>query len=146
MIWTHLVGPTPKKLHTKSQGHQPSGLGEKIFLKGFTIYGHGCHLGHVTKTIWTNFHSPSLRSLHMKGEFNWPSGFRGVDVWKCWQMDATVIGILLAHPWAFGSGWAKNKIYIIISSVKRNVFSPKLFVSHTLIFKYILDIIGNDGC
>ena len=46
-------------------------------------------------------------TLHMTFEFNWPSDFRG-DVWKCWQMDdrqtdARVTGILLAHPWAFGS-------------------------------------------
>ena len=54
----------------------------------FTIYGHGGHLGHVTRTIWTNFRSPILRSLHMKFEFNWLSGFRGEDVWKCWRTDA----------------------------------------------------------
>ena len=28
---------------------------EKKFLKIFTIYGHGDHLGHVTKTIFTKF-------------------------------------------------------------------------------------------
>ena len=72
-------------LHTKSQGHRPSGSGEEDFLRVFTIYGRGGHLGHVTKTIWTNFPSPILRSLHMKYEFNWPSSFRGEDVWKCWQ-------------------------------------------------------------
>ena len=72
-------------LHTKSQGHRPSGSGEEDFLRVFTIYGRGGHLGHVTKTIWTNFRSPILRSLHMKYEFNWPSSFRGEDVWKCWR-------------------------------------------------------------
>ena len=96
-------------LHTKSQGHRPSGSGEEDFWRVFTIYGRGGHLGHVTRTIWTNFHSPILRSLHMKYEFNWPSSYRG-DVWKCWRttdgrtMDAGVTGILLAHQWAFGSG------------------------------------------
>ena len=70
----------------------------------FTIYGHGGHLGHVTRTIWINFHSPILRSLHMKFEFNWPSGFRGEDVWKCWRTDGGVTGILIAHLGAFGSG------------------------------------------
>ena len=89
------------------------------FLKGFTIYGHGGHLGLVTKTIWTNFRFRVLRSLHMKFEFNWPSGFRGEDVWKCWwtddrrrttdgRTDNGVTGILLAHPWAFGSGELKS--------------------------------------
>ena len=67
-------------LHTKSQGHRPSGSGEEDFLRVFTIYGRGGHLGHVTRTICTNFHSPILRSLHMKYEFNWPSSFRGEDV------------------------------------------------------------------
>ena len=36
-------------LHTKSQGHWPSGSGEEDFLKVFTIYGRGGHLCHVTK-------------------------------------------------------------------------------------------------
>ena len=70
-------------IHTKSQGHRPSGSGEEDFLRVFTIYGHGGHLGHVTKTIRTNFRSPILRSLHMKYDFNWPSSFRGEDVRKC---------------------------------------------------------------
>ena len=30
---------------------------EKKIFKGFTIYGHGDHLGHVTRTFWTNFRS-----------------------------------------------------------------------------------------
>ena len=38
-------------LHTKSQGHRPSGSGEVDFWRVFTIYRHGGHLGHVTKTI-----------------------------------------------------------------------------------------------
>ena len=71
------------------------------------IYGRGGHLGHVTRTIWTNFRSHILRSLHMKFEFDWPSGFR--DVWNCGRTtDAGVTGILLAHPWAFGSGELKK--------------------------------------
>ena len=67
-------------LHIKSRGHWPSGSGEEDFLRVFTIYGRGGHLGHVTKTICTNFHSRLLRGLHMKFEFNWPSGYRGEDV------------------------------------------------------------------
>ena len=34
-------------LHAKFQDHRTSGSGED-FLKVFTIYGHGGHLGHVT--------------------------------------------------------------------------------------------------
>ena len=52
---TNLVGPTSSMLHTKSQGHWPSGIGEEDFLKVFTIYGHGGHLCHVTKIFCINF-------------------------------------------------------------------------------------------
>ena len=33
-------------LHTKVRGNRP--IGSKKVLKGFTIYGRGGHLGHVT--------------------------------------------------------------------------------------------------
>ena len=65
-------------LHAKFQDHRTSVL-EKIF-KGFTIYGHGGHLGHVTWTIYINFRSPFPRRLHIKFGFDWQSGFRGEDV------------------------------------------------------------------
>ena len=61
---------------------------EKKILKVFTIYGHGRHLSHVTRTIWANFRFPIPhvpRRLHIKFGFNRPSGFRGEDVWKCWR-------------------------------------------------------------
>ena len=47
------------------------------FLKVFTIYGHGSHLGQWTATILAIFHSPNLRKLHIKFEQHWPRGFRG---------------------------------------------------------------------
>ena len=34
-------------------------------MKGFTIYGHGGHLGHVTQMLQTNFRSPYPRRLHI---------------------------------------------------------------------------------
>ena len=40
------------------------------------MYGHGAHIGHVTKTISTNFRFSIPRSRHMKTEFSWPSGSR----------------------------------------------------------------------
>ena len=52
-------------LHTKFQGHQPSGSGEEDFFKVFTIYRHGGHVGHVTQLICINFHSFSPSSFHM---------------------------------------------------------------------------------
>ena len=79
IIWTNLVVLEHPMLHTKFQSH--SGSGEEEFFKVFTIYGHGGHLGQVTRTIWTNFCSPVPRRLHMKCGLNQPSGFRG-DVWK----------------------------------------------------------------
>ena len=42
-------------LHTKFHGNQSTGFGED-FLKVFTMYGHGGHLGHVMPR--TNFCSP----------------------------------------------------------------------------------------
>ena len=67
-------------LHTKFRGNRPAGSGEEVFFKVFTIYGHGGHLGHVTRTIYTNFGSPFLRRLHIKFGFDWPSGFREEDL------------------------------------------------------------------
>ena len=53
-------------LHTKFIGHQSIGSKEEVFLKVFTIYGHGTHLGHVTLFICRNFHSHSPISFHKK--------------------------------------------------------------------------------
>ena len=61
-------------LYTKSQGHRPSGSGEEDFLRVFTIYRHGGHLGHVTIIFCINFSLLIIRSLHMKFEFNWANG------------------------------------------------------------------------
>ena len=65
-------------LHAKFQDHRTYGSGEEDFLKVFTIYGHGSHLGHVTLTIYINFRSPFPRRLHIKFGFDWPRGFRVV--------------------------------------------------------------------
>ena len=61
-------------LHAKFQDHRTSVLEEKIF-NGFTLYGRGGHLVHVTWTIYINFGSPFPRRLHMKFGFYWLSGF-----------------------------------------------------------------------
>ena len=62
-------------LHTKPQDHWPFGSGEEDFLRVFTIYERGGHLGHVTQAPQTNFRSPISLKLHMKFGFDWPSGF-----------------------------------------------------------------------
>ena len=66
-------------LHAKFQDHRTSGSGEGDFLKVFTIYRNGGHLGHVTCTIYINFLSYCPRRLHMKFVIDWPSGFREED-------------------------------------------------------------------
>ena len=93
-------------LHAKSQGHQPSGSGEDLY-SVFTIYGHGRHLGDVTRTICTNFGPPILRSLHMNSSLIGPvvsvkKKFENVDGQQTTNPGQTthatvIVGILLAH-------------------------------------------------
>ena len=52
------------------------------FLKVFTIYGHGSHLGQQTATILAFFHSPAPGRLQMKFEQHWPRGTRGEVIWN----------------------------------------------------------------
>ena len=52
-------------LHTKFQGHRSIASGKEDFLKVFTIYEHGSHVGHVTQLICINFDSYSPLSFHM---------------------------------------------------------------------------------
>ena len=51
-------------LHTKFCGNRPAGSGD--FLRVFTIYGHGSHLGHVTSIMSSDFHFLVLESFHTK--------------------------------------------------------------------------------
>ena len=67
-------------LHTKFRENWPAGSGEKDFLRVFTIYGLGGHLGHVTQMQLTNFRSPYPRWLHIKFGFDLASGFGEEDV------------------------------------------------------------------
>ena len=66
-------------LHTKFRENRPAGSGED-FLRVFTIYGRGGHLGHVTQMPRTNFCSPYPRGLHIKFGFDWASSFGEEDV------------------------------------------------------------------
>ena len=61
-------------LHTKFRENQPAGSGED-YERGFTIYGHGGHLGHVTQMLQTNFRSPYSRRLNIKFGSDRASGF-----------------------------------------------------------------------
>ena len=53
-------------LHTKFRENRLAGSGEEDFLRVFTIYGHGGHLGHVTSIMSTDFHFLVPESLHTK--------------------------------------------------------------------------------
>ena len=52
----------------------------RSFVKDFTIYGDGGHLGNVTLTIFTNFRSPFQGMFFMKFDYEWPSGFIEEDI------------------------------------------------------------------
>ena len=52
-------------LHTNFRGNQPAGSGED-FLRVFTIYGHGGHLGHVTSIMLSGLHFLVPESFHTK--------------------------------------------------------------------------------
>ena len=62
-------------LHTKFHGNRSTGSREEVFLRLFTIYGHGSHLGHVTSIMSINFHFLVPESLHIKFGFDWLSSF-----------------------------------------------------------------------
>ena len=63
--------PIPDDLCKDSARRHPL-FWRRRFLKVFTIYGHGAHLGHWTATILAIFLSPTLRRLHMKFEQHCP--------------------------------------------------------------------------
>ena len=42
-------------LHTKFRGNRPAGFNVEDFLRVFTIYGHGGHLGQVTSIMSSVF-------------------------------------------------------------------------------------------
>ena len=62
-------------LHTKFRENRSTGSGEEDFLRVFTIYGHGGHLGHVTSIMLINFHFLVPESFHTKFSSEWPSSF-----------------------------------------------------------------------
>ena len=68
--------PVPNDLSKDSAPRHPR-FWRRRFLKVFTIYGHGGHLGQRTSTILAIFHTLNLRRLRMKFEQNWARGSRG---------------------------------------------------------------------
>ena len=53
-------------LHTKFSGNGPTCSREEDFLRVFTIYERGGHLGHVTSIMSSNFHFLVPESFHTK--------------------------------------------------------------------------------
>ena len=63
-------------LHINFREDRLAGSGEEDFCVGFTIYGHGGHLGQVTRISRSNFFYPYPWMLHINFHFDWLSGFR----------------------------------------------------------------------
>ena len=61
-------------LHTKFRGNRPAGL-RVDFLRVFTTYGHGGHLGHVTSIMSSVFDFLVSESFHKKFGSDWNSSF-----------------------------------------------------------------------
>ena len=61
-------------LHTKFRGNRPARSGED-FLRVFTIYWRGGHLGHVTSIMLINFHFLVPESFHTKFGSEWLNSF-----------------------------------------------------------------------
>ena len=53
-------------LHPKLRGNRPAGSEEEDFLRVFTIYGHGGHLGHGTSIMLSDFHFLVPKSFQKK--------------------------------------------------------------------------------
>ena len=62
-------------LHTKFRENRPAGSGEEDFLRVFTIYAHGGHLGHVTSIMSPDLHFLAPESFHTKFNSEWPGSF-----------------------------------------------------------------------
>ena len=62
-------------LHTKFRENRPAGSGDEDFLRVFTIYEHGGHLGHVTSIMSSDFHFLVPESFHTKFTSEWPGSF-----------------------------------------------------------------------
>ena len=62
-------------LQTKFRENRPAGSRAEDFLKVFTIYERGGHLGHVTSIMLINFHFLVPESFHTKFGSEWLSSF-----------------------------------------------------------------------
>ena len=98
---------------------------------GNLLYGHGGHLGHVTRTVWTNFPSPIPWRLHMIGPV--------VSVEKMFKESGPQTDDRQMTE-AFGSAELKNKnwnkidiptqfsVFLTYYSKHNKILSPKTFI------------------
>ena len=80
IILSNYDGLKSLMLHTKFRGNRPTGSGVEDFLRVFTIYGRGSHLGHVTWISRSNLKCHYPRRLHITFQLDRPSGFREEDL------------------------------------------------------------------
>ena len=94
-------------LHTKSEGHPPSGSGEKVFNHLWAWWpSWSCDQDHLNKLLFLH---PKESPYEI-----WVKLAQWFQRRRCLKMltdglwmDARVTGLLLAQPWAFGSGELK---------------------------------------
>ena len=70
-----MMGRSPRCYISSFVKFGPPVLEKKIFEGFFTIYGHGGHLGHVTRIMVTDFHFLVPESFHTKFGSEWHSSF-----------------------------------------------------------------------
>ena len=70
-----MLGRSPQCYIPKFVKIGPPVLEKKIFEGFLTIYGHGGHLGYVTRIMLTDFHFLVPESFHTKFPLEWPSSF-----------------------------------------------------------------------
>ena len=83
---------------------QGSSCGQEDFLKFFSIYGHGDHLGHMTLVILAFFKELTPQMLHTK--------FQGIRPSGCAQEDFLKIFTII---WTWRSSWScdLDQVYIL---------------------------------
>ena len=62
-------------LHTKFRENRPASSGVEVFLRVFTIYGRGRHLGHVTSIMSSDVLFLVPESFHTKFSLDRHSSF-----------------------------------------------------------------------
>ena len=114
IICTNYDGLESPMLHTKFCGNQPAGSGEEDFWRGFTTYGRGGHLGHVTRMPATNFCSPYPMRLNINMALIGQSVseekmFEIVNDNRRWTTKRTMDGRrTISSPMSLRLRWAKN--------------------------------------